>query len=183
MHAGVFRYIDWIWVAVGAVWLIAALASKKTTRREAAPSRLLHIAIMAAAFLLLFPSLLASKLPVGPLARRFVPDSPAIAWTGLALTVAGCAFAIWARALLGGNWSDMVTVKQDHQLIHRGPYAMVRHPIYAGFLLGFAGTAGARRMARYRRAGAGIHRRAHEIAPGGSLYDHSIQRGVYRVPA
>jgi protein-S-isoprenylcysteine O-methyltransferase len=62
-----------------------------------------------------------------------------IAWTGLALTAAGCAFAIWARLLLGGNWSSSVTVKQDH--IRRGPYAIVRHPIYSGFLLGLLGTA------------------------------------------
>jgi protein-S-isoprenylcysteine O-methyltransferase Ste14 len=136
------RYIEWIWAAVGALWLIAALTSKKTTRRQAASFLLLHIAIMTAALVLLFPSLLfGARLPVGPLARRFVPDSPAIAWTGLALTAAGCAFAIWARLLLGGNWSGSVSVKRDHQLIRRGPYTIVRHPIYSGFLLGLLGTA------------------------------------------
>jgi protein-S-isoprenylcysteine O-methyltransferase Ste14 len=35
----------------------------------------------------------------------------------------------------------MVTVKQNHELILRGPYAVVRHPIYSGFLLALAGTA------------------------------------------
>ena len=34
----------------------------------------------------------------------------------------------------------VVSVKQDHQLIRQGPYAIVRHPIYAGFLLGLCGT-------------------------------------------
>ena len=127
---------------MGAVWAACALASKKTARREAATSRLLHIAIMVAAFALLFPRLpIGYSFPVGPLAWRFVPDTPAIAWTGLALAAAGCAFAIWARLLLGGNWSSSVTVKRDHQLIRRGPYTIVRHPIYSGFLLGMAGTA------------------------------------------
>ncbi len=138
----VSRYIDWTWSAVGVVWLVSALAVKKAARREAAGSRLLHIAMMAAAFVLLFPSLLRRyELPLGPLARRFVPDTPAIAWAGMALTMAGCAFAIWARLLLGGNWSGSVTVKRDHQLIRRGPYTIVRHPIYSGFLLGMLGTA------------------------------------------
>ena len=142
MQVPVSRYIEWTWIAIGAVWLIAALAAKPTARREAATSRLLHIAIMAAVFALLFPRLpLGFTLPVGPLAARFVPDSPAIAWMGLALTVAGCAFAIWARLLLGGNWSGSVTVKRDHTLIRQGPYAVVRHPIYTGFLLGMLGTA------------------------------------------
>jgi protein-S-isoprenylcysteine O-methyltransferase Ste14 len=35
----------------------------------------------------------------------------------------------------------MVTVKQDHELILRGPYTIVRHPIYSGLLLALTGTA------------------------------------------
>ena len=137
MQADVNRYIEWIWSAVGIVWLAAAWASKKTVRCEPASSRLLHIAIMAAVFALPF----SGKLHVGALGWRFVPESPAIAWTGLVLTAAGCAFAVWARTLLGGNWSSSVTVKQRHQLIRQGPYTIVRHPIYSGFLLALLGTA------------------------------------------
>jgi protein-S-isoprenylcysteine O-methyltransferase Ste14 len=32
-------------------------------------------------------------------------------------------------------------VKEDHQLIRSGPYSVVRHPIYSGFLLAILGTA------------------------------------------
>jgi protein-S-isoprenylcysteine O-methyltransferase Ste14 len=32
-------------------------------------------------------------------------------------------------------------VKQDHELIRSGPYALVRHPIYTGLLLALIGTA------------------------------------------
>jgi protein-S-isoprenylcysteine O-methyltransferase Ste14 len=77
----------------------------------------------------------SARLRVGPLAWRFVPDSPVVAWAGLAVTAAGFTFAIWARMLLGGNWSSSMTVKQDHQLIRQGPYSIVRHPIYSGLLL------------------------------------------------
>jgi len=34
-----------------------------------------------------------------------------------------------------------VTIKEDHELVTRGPYALVRHPIYTGALLGFSGSA------------------------------------------
>jgi protein-S-isoprenylcysteine O-methyltransferase Ste14 len=83
----------------------------------------------------------SARLRVGPLAWRFVPDSPVVDWAGQADTAAGCAFAIWARMLLGGNWSASVTVKHDHQLIRQGPYSIVRHPICSGLLLALLGTA------------------------------------------
>jgi protein-S-isoprenylcysteine O-methyltransferase Ste14 len=69
-----------------------------------------------------------------------IPPADWIAWLGLAVTIGGCAFAIWARATLGSNWSAMVTVKRDHELILRGPYAVVRHPIYSGLLFALTGT-------------------------------------------
>jgi protein-S-isoprenylcysteine O-methyltransferase Ste14 len=48
---------------------------------------------------------------------------------------------VWARAYLGTNWSRSVTIKQGHELITKGPYAVVRHPIYTGILTGFLGMA------------------------------------------
>ena len=116
---------------------MTALASKRAARKEPISSRLIHLAIMVTAFALIF----SPTLHLGALTWRFLPAAPATAWIGLALTAAGCAFAVWARLLLGGNWSASVTVKQDHRLIRRGPYNIVRHPIYSGFLLALAGTA------------------------------------------
>ena len=43
--------------------------------------------------------------------------------------------------MLGGNWSNRVTVKENHKLVHTGPYRIVRHPIYSGILLGMLGSA------------------------------------------
>ena len=57
------------------------------------------------------------------------------------ITALGVAFALAARFFLGKNWSGWVTVKKGHQLIRSGPYAVVRHPIYSGVLLGILGTA------------------------------------------
>jgi protein-S-isoprenylcysteine O-methyltransferase len=52
----------------------------------------------------------------------------------------GAVLAIWARFSLGGNWSATVTIKAGHTLVRRGPYALVRHPIYSGLLLALLGT-------------------------------------------
>lgn len=131
------RWIDYLWVLVGIYWLVGALRSKPVARSERWTSRIVHLAIMAAAAGLLF----SDSARVGILGARFLPESDGVGWAGLCLTAAGCVFAVWARAWLGANWSGTVTRKQDHELIRGGPYAIVRHPIYAGFLLGILGTA------------------------------------------
>jgi protein-S-isoprenylcysteine O-methyltransferase Ste14 len=55
--------------------------------------------------------------------------------------VFGLVVTIWARRTLAGNWSSDVTFKQGHELVRRGPYRFVRHPIYTGLLVMGLGTA------------------------------------------
>jgi protein-S-isoprenylcysteine O-methyltransferase Ste14 len=85
--------------------------------------------------------LAAPHVPLAALNQRFVPPAIWPAALGAALTFAGAAFSIWARFTIADNWSSDVEVKRDHELIVAGPYALVRHPIYTGLLLMFAGTA------------------------------------------
>lgn len=63
------------------------------------------------------------------------------AYAGLAMTEIGLGFAVWARLRIGKNWSRLIEVKKDHELIRTGPYGVVRHPIYAGLMLATLGTA------------------------------------------
>lgn len=126
----------YVWLTLAAVWMITAMRAKTSVRTQPSAYRLLHIVIMAAAFALLF----RHDARIGPLGSRIVASSAA-AYIGFALTVLGAAFAIWARLQLGTNWSAAVTVKQDHALVQRGPYRLVRHPIYAGLLIAMLGTA------------------------------------------
>jgi len=65
-------------------------------------------------------------------------------WTAVVATAAGLGFAVWARIHIGRNWSGTVTLKENHELVTSGPYAMVRHPIYTGLLLAIVGSALAR---------------------------------------
>ena len=75
------------------------------------------------------------------LARRLAPITDTAAYVGLAITVAGLGLSVWARFHIGRNWSRLIELKEDHQLIRTGPYAIVRHPIYSGFMLATLGTA------------------------------------------
>jgi protein-S-isoprenylcysteine O-methyltransferase Ste14 len=129
--------IAYPWAAVGIVWLIMFAFTKRTVRAQATGTRLFHVALAALGFALLSRRVFTQ----GWLGMRFAPNVHSIRVAGLALTIAGCAFAIWARLMLGSNWSGRATVKADHQLVTRGPYALARHPIYTGLLLASVGTA------------------------------------------
>lgn len=120
-------------------WGIGALNVKTAARVESRTSRFLKYSLPILIAVLLLQPLRWFRGTF--LAERFVPDATWIVWLGLLLTVAGLAFACWARVILGRNWSGVVQLKQDHELIVRGPYSFVRHPIYTGLLLAFLGTA------------------------------------------
>lgn len=38
---------------------------------------------------------------------------------------------IYGRFVLKSNWSNQIRIRQGHQLIQRGPFRFVRHPLYA----------------------------------------------------
>ena len=61
--------------------------------------------------------------------------------SGWCCSPSGSAFAVWARLHLGRNWGTPMSQKNEPELITSGPYRLVRHPIYTGFLLAGLGTA------------------------------------------
>jgi protein-S-isoprenylcysteine O-methyltransferase Ste14 len=50
------------------------------------------------------------------------------------LVALGLAFTWWARLTLGDLWSGAVVRKEAHSVVRRGPYRLVRHPIYTGLI-------------------------------------------------
>ena len=63
----------------------------------------------------------------------------ALQWAGVALSILGVAFSLWAIVTLGRHYDLVLEVHQDHELVRRGPYSLVRHPVYTGLALHFAG--------------------------------------------
>lgn len=129
--------IPCLWLLLVVVWLVGALRTKRVVRRQPVGGQLVQRVLALSGWCLLA----WRATGVGPLGRRFVRPGPGAAWTGVVLTAAGVALAIWARFVLAGNWSFNPAVKESHELVVRGPYAVVRHPIYSGISLAVLGTA------------------------------------------
>ena len=140
MHTLLAFVIPLCWLIWAAVWLVAARSVKKTTRQEQPFSRLSNaVPLWIAAFLLAVPGIWPHVLRV-----RLLPENLGVFGIGAGMVVAGLGFAIWARYHLGRNWSGVIALKEDHELIRTGPYHLVRHPIYSGLILAIAGSAIAR---------------------------------------
>jgi len=134
--AEAFQLSSKIWFVWGILWLLMAAWSKPSKRVEFPWQRLEHVIPMVIGFLLIYNHNLAWKF----LGDRIIPQNNSVTIVGLSLTLGGLIFAVWARIALGANWSGTVTIKSGHNLIRRGPYKWIRHPIYTGLLLSMAGT-------------------------------------------
>ncbi len=122
------------WGLFSAYWLASAFATKKTAVRESIIGSLSYrIPVVLAAIMLAH----APRMP-WPMSAVVIPGTTPIFILVVALSTTGLVVCIWARIVLGRNWSSVVMVRVDHELVQVGPYRFVRHPIYSGIILMFA---------------------------------------------
>ena len=126
-----------VWLVLALVWVVSALRTKRTVRSQSSAWQLLYTAILVVGVYMIFAK--QSGIP-WPDRQLFLVTVP-IVLAGLLVVLMGVAFSIWARLMLGSNWSNRVTVKENHTLVRTGPYRVARHPIYSGILLGMLGSA------------------------------------------
>jgi protein-S-isoprenylcysteine O-methyltransferase len=108
-------------------------SGKKTKRRDAGSLATLWIVITAA---MIGGVIVAYELP----AFAF-PLPQTIAQVFGTLFATGLVLRWWAILSLGKFFTVDVAIADDHQLIVRGPYHVMRHPSYTGMLLAFIALA------------------------------------------
>src|ERR1051325_19940 len=128
--------IDFLWICVGAwvvwgvYWVVAAFSANRTRSSEGIFPRLGHIRPLAVGFVLIFHGGRRGWI-VGHIHHNKIIEVIATA-----VTIFGLLFSLWSRVHLGKYWSGIITLKEGHKLIRTGPYRIVRHPLYTGFLIG-----------------------------------------------
>jgi protein-S-isoprenylcysteine O-methyltransferase Ste14 len=130
-----------MWMVLILYWVISAFGVKRNSKTEmpSALSMVIRLSILIGGIVLLSSGLLNPLFD--RLSTFFSHANSVLQVAGLILTAAGIAFAVWARAHLGRNWSSVPTLKEGHELVTTGPYRYVRNPIYTGVLFGMLGSA------------------------------------------
>jgi protein-S-isoprenylcysteine O-methyltransferase Ste14 len=124
------------WLVLMIVWVIGSFTAKRDVKSSPSIARWLwQLPLLG----LLIYALRNPYDDASIIERAFFHFGPVLNWVGAFLTVVGVAFAIWARYRLGRTWGS--NTKEDPVLITSGPYAYVRHPLYAGAMLGLFGSA------------------------------------------
>jgi protein-S-isoprenylcysteine O-methyltransferase Ste14 len=133
----IIHWTNLLWLLLAAVWLGSLPFVKRTIYRQSLESGWQQHALILIGAYLLFGS------PPTPdwLSHPFLTVTAPLALSGFGMVLCGVGFSIWARLILGENWSGDPSIKHDHALILRGPYRVVRHPIYTGILVALVGSA------------------------------------------
>src|SRR3974390_135629 len=130
--------LEIIWIVWLCSWVAASVWSGRTQSRIGSLDTWTYRAVMIVGGILLVP-----------LTAQVLRDKPiwSIGYGGAyaraAVMVAGLCFTWWGRIYLGQLWSSVITRKEDHRIVDTGPYAIVRHPIYTGLIIGLLATAAA----------------------------------------
>jgi len=132
-----------LWIAFVAYWGIAAIDTKRSlgTRtwwRDGGPRSGIALVTVLILLALRIPAVSRAARVVSPFAAG---DGVLADAVGVALCALGMGFAVWARIHLGRNWGLPMSRKANPELVTTGPYALVRHPIYTGWLLAMLGSA------------------------------------------
>ena len=122
------------WVSVALYWKMSAPSVKPATEGQGFVDRLARMPVWLGFVLFI----VAGVFPVGMVLIRRTVASNSVA---VAICILGVFLAVWSRKTLGAEWSQDVELKQGHKLVRRGPYSLMRHPIYTAHLLLGLGTA------------------------------------------
>lgn len=131
--------IIYIWSAFWFYWILSAVKTrlevKKESSRQQSSQRAIHLTLILIAFFITFFRFKSSSLW-----NKIIPYYASVEYIGIIVLIISLLFAIWARIVLGSNWSGAIQKVKGQRLVCQGPYKYIRNPIYTGIVCGFLGT-------------------------------------------
>ena len=123
-------YSVWFFSEGIGAWLVPALRRRGATRvrRDRGSGLLIFLGFFVA---------IPVVFSFGYSGLAGLPDW--IFYPGIVLILLGVLVRQWAIAVLGRFFSLTVRVAEDHRVVDRGPYRLVRHPSYTGALIALVG--------------------------------------------
>jgi len=89
-------------------------------------------------FLLVFYLILVTKIGIVPIYSSILKLIVII--LGMLAIVSGSIMNILGRFNLGSNWANHIKIYDEHILVQKGMYKIVRHPLYSSIMLMFYGA-------------------------------------------
>ncbi len=121
-----------IWILFWVFWIAAAVNTNASIVARGRANWVLRLAIVVIV-------LVALRLSHSGWLKPH--QNTAIVIAGFVVFLLGLAIAVWARIVIGRSWGMPMSQQANPTLVTSGPYAVVRHPIYSGIMLGMLGTA------------------------------------------
>jgi len=125
-----------IWIAWFVSWMAASFWSGRTEKRATTQETWIYRAAIFTGAIMMAPW---TAQVLGEKRIWEVGNNGTYALIGVMLV--GLLLTWLARIHLGRLWSSAITRKEQHRLVDTGPYAFVRHPIYAGIITALLTTA------------------------------------------
>ncbi|MBV7276626.1 isoprenylcysteine carboxylmethyltransferase family protein [Clostridium sp. PL3] len=129
----------YIWSAFWIYWILSAINTRSKVRKESSgqkgSQRAFHLIFVVIAFIITF-----FQFENIFLWNKIIPHTPSVESIGIIILILSLLFAIWARLVLGMNWSGAIQKVAGQRLVCSGPYKYIRNPIYTGVVFGFLGN-------------------------------------------
>ncbi len=124
---------------LGLIYLVSEILLTLTRRSRSKTGTKQDRSTLGIIWLVIAVSITAGVFVAQNFRGAALPYGQMFAIAGVVMFVAGLLLRWWAIIALGRFFTVDVTVEQDHELVERGPFRVVRHPSYTGVLLAFVG--------------------------------------------
>jgi protein-S-isoprenylcysteine O-methyltransferase Ste14 len=132
--------ISALWLVFIIYWAVSAAGAKRTIGGASVWWREIGLRLGVLVLVLLALWISGAGHALRNARSYWLNTSAAMGVVGAVLCALGIGLAVLARVHLGRNWGMPMSRKENPELVATGPYALVRHPIYAGLLLAMLGS-------------------------------------------